>query len=322
MTEHLENIPISNIRLDDKRFQITTNRENAAISDSITRLGLLIPPCLRTTEDGFLIVSGFRRVRACIEIGCQTINAVILRDDQPVLECARRAIAENAFQRELNPIEISRALNLVRSLTRDTRTMTDALIGTGLDPHPALIDRFLPFCRLPEDIQEGFLSDELTLATLNELVRMEEREAAALAGFFMDLKPGASLQREMITMLSEIAFTEDRQISEIIQDEAIQSVLMDAGMTDRNLRCRCMRDVLRRRRFPELTRYEAKFNAHVDSLALGKYIKIVPPRDHESNSYTFQMSVSSLTEFQAAVNRLSDTQSHPALLQIFDRFSN
>jgi ParB family chromosome partitioning protein len=79
-------------------------RELAA---SIKEHGVLQAPVVRPAEDGYELVAGERRLRACKLLGLETIPVTIRKiDDDRMLEIA---LVENLQREDLNPIEKARA---------------------------------------------------------------------------------------------------------------------------------------------------------------------------------------------------------------------
>ena len=110
-SEQYQTIPLSSINLQDDEFRITTREDVDELSTSIQQTGLISPPLLIETSSGHSIVSGFRRVSACLNLGWHEIIARILVPKPDHFDCLRIAIADNALQRPLNLIETSRALH-------------------------------------------------------------------------------------------------------------------------------------------------------------------------------------------------------------------
>ena len=73
------------------------------LADSIARNGVITPLAVRKTDDGYQIIAGERRWRACRLAGVATLPAVILDvDDRAAFELA---LVENLQREDLNPIE-------------------------------------------------------------------------------------------------------------------------------------------------------------------------------------------------------------------------
>ena len=111
-----QTVPLASINLQNDDFRITTREDFDELATSIEHDGLIIPPTLiKKHPPAYVIISGFRRVNAYQKMGRNEIIARILDSDADHLDCLRLAIAENAFQRQLNLIETSRALQKLSS---------------------------------------------------------------------------------------------------------------------------------------------------------------------------------------------------------------
>lgn len=57
-------IKLSEINLGDERYRISSHGDMETLAASIREAGLLHPPRVRHMEGGYVIVTGFRRVRS------------------------------------------------------------------------------------------------------------------------------------------------------------------------------------------------------------------------------------------------------------------
>ena len=68
----------------------------AELTFSISEIGLLQPVVVRRTADGYELIAGERRLRACQQAGMSTIPAIIRTTDDT--EMLREALLENLHQ--------------------------------------------------------------------------------------------------------------------------------------------------------------------------------------------------------------------------------
>ena len=103
-TEALHEIPVAQIV--PNRYQPRKTFEPDALTelqDSIAEYGVLVPIIVRRRGDGYELVAGERRWRACAALQRATIPAIVRQsDDRDSLEVA---IIENLQREDLNPIE-------------------------------------------------------------------------------------------------------------------------------------------------------------------------------------------------------------------------
>jgi ParB family transcriptional regulator, chromosome partitioning protein len=102
--DQLREIPVSSIT--PNPFQPRKTFDESALDDlkaSIGEYGVLVPIIVRRSEQGFELVAGERRWRACAALGRATIPAIVRQsDDRDSLEVA---IVENLQRENLNPLE-------------------------------------------------------------------------------------------------------------------------------------------------------------------------------------------------------------------------
>lgn len=313
-------VDLARIDAEDDAYRITAPADAAGLERSIQGVGLIAPPLLlrKSTDNtaGFRIVAGFRRVAACVALGWRCIPARVLPPETARLTCIRLAVADNAGQRALNPIETSRALRLLSDLCPDPTDLARAAGDLGLPDTPGLIRKMLPLCVLPEALQSGILSGDISLSMAHTLAGLDRDLAVSLTGVFVDLKLSLNKQREVLTLLQEIAMRENLAVSDLFNEAEIRSVLDDPE-ADRNQRAAALRRRLRRRRYPAVSRAEARFAETLRALPLGEGIRLTPPKHFESTAYTLSLSFTSPAGLSDRRRRIDDILSHPAFKTLF-----
>ena len=292
-----ETVPFSAIDTDDSFYRITTDTATADLSRSIEMVGLLNPPFLSRQPYGYRIVSGFRRINSCQRLGWSKVKAKVLAPIQPVVDCIHLAVADNTFQRPLNLIEISRCVGLIRSVIADDRLLLNTAIQLGLPNNLSFLKKVEGLHHLSEPIQEGILCESISLAMALNLAQLKEDDAVGFAEIFNTLKLSLNKQREILTLVQEIAARENMPIRELLTEKEIKDLILGDPI-DRAENTRILRQYLKRRRFPEITRAETGFAKCVKNLKLGSSIKLVPPKHFEGSHYTLQLDFEDLNDLK------------------------
>lgn len=136
------------------------------LKQSIHEKGIIQPITVRQVEKGmFELISGERRMRACIELGLPDIPAYILEihSDQEMLELA---LVENLQREHLNPIEI--AISYQR-LVNDIGLSVEE-IAKRVSKDRTTIINFLRLLKLPPVIQLSVRKGELTTGHARSLL--------------------------------------------------------------------------------------------------------------------------------------------------------
>ncbi|MBI1849800.1 MAG: ParB/RepB/Spo0J family partition protein [Planctomycetes bacterium] len=135
----------ANPRQPRTRFDDQTLRE---LADSIKEQGLLQPILLRPVSNGYEVVAGERRLRACQLLGLDTVRAIVRTiSDSQLLELA---LVENLQRQDLNPIEKATACK--RLIDESGLTQADAAKRLGKDR--STLANLLRLLELPTEIQE------------------------------------------------------------------------------------------------------------------------------------------------------------------------
>lgn len=312
-----QTVPLAGINLQNDAFRITTSEDLGGLLVSIQQVGLMIPPLLIKQDSKFTIISGFRRLAACQKLGWQEIITRILNPELTYLDCLRLAIAENAFQRPLNLIETSRALQKLSSFLDDTKQLTEAASVCGLPTNNSIINKIKHLCLLPAPVQSGILRNTISLTMANELATLGPYSAIVFARIFDQLKLSFNKQREMVTLISEIARRENKSNRQVLANDQLQNIIADENL-DRGQKGQKIRLLLRQWRYPRIAAAEKNYDTHLKNLKLGRDIKLIPPKDFEGNTYTLNLTFENLAHLKALQSNLNQIIQHPSLEKIVE----
>ncbi len=313
-----KSVPLSRINSQDDTFRITTTEDVSDLRTSIQIDGLISPPILLEADSSQVIVSGFRRIAVCRRLNQQEVVARVLATDTPAHDCLRLAIAENALQRPLNLIETSRCLQKLSLYFPNSRQLAESAAGLGLPSSPAIIDKVKTLCLLPWPIQCSILADTISLATAKELESLQPESARAFNGLFNELKIGLNKQKEIITLVREIAHRDGLSIRNLLEDGVLGEIASNPDL-DRGQKISRLRTLLRQRRFPVIARIEKNFEMQRKNLKLGEDIKLSPPRDFEATSYELTLRFNDISHFEFLQDKLRHLIQDPAFIKIMNR---
>jgi ParB family chromosome partitioning protein len=292
-----QSLSLESLHLRDTHYRITTSDAIDKLKNSIAALGVLNPPILRQKADGYRIVAGFRRIDACRLLGRHDIRVRVLPTDIDNSTCVRLAIADNSLQRPLNLIETARALNLLAGVAADEMELSRQAAVLALPDNPSLMRKIMSLTTLPAGLQNRLAAGELAMAMALELKRLDSTTAETLGRLFADLKLGLNRQRELLSLLTEIARREEMTMSELLTDPAFRN-LMSAPDLERSQKAGQLRSLLRRRRYPVMSAATAGFQDLVRHLNLGPGVQLVPPGNFEGTTYTLAITFDRLDQLR------------------------
>lgn len=313
----LLSVPLSRIDTTDDTYRITTRTTVDDLLASIRLDGLLNRPFVIATSDGFVVVSGFRRIAACKILGMEEIMVRVLGPDLNSLEYLRVAIADNALQRPLDLLETSRALQKLAVQFSSDRRLIESTSSLGLPSNPSLIKKLIDLGLLSQNIQHAVLDDTISLSMAMELKDLPPECAAAFAQLFGEFKLSLNKQRQILTLVKEIARREGISEQTVLEGRQLQDIIRDRER-DRGQRTQEIRTYLRQRRFPHIVKAETRFENQRKQLNLGSDINFIPPKNFEGTNYTLNLTFSNISQLKALCAKLDQLIQHPALKQIFE----
>lgn len=171
-------IEIDNIKRNP--YQPRKDFEPAALEDlknSILKHGVIQAIAVRSSINGYELISGERRLRASIAAGLKKIPAYILHDisDKQMLEIA---LIENVQRENLNPIEVAHGYN--RLIEECSYTQEQVAERVGKDR--STITNFLRLLRLPESIQENVRTKKISMGHARTLLGLGDQAKMVAAG--------------------------------------------------------------------------------------------------------------------------------------------
>lgn len=166
-----EEVPVSAIRPNThqprRQFSETSIKELAA---SIREVGILQPLVIRSTETGFELIAGERRLRAAKEAGLDRVPVLIRQAGEG--ESMEMALVENLQREDLNPLETAAAYQALI----DSFGLSKDQLASRLGKSRAAVTNTLRLTRLPESIQTLVLAERLSEGHARALLGLETEE--------------------------------------------------------------------------------------------------------------------------------------------------
>jgi len=313
-----QTVLLKNIDLKDETYRITTKETTKELARSISMAGLINLPVLVEKKSNYIIVCGFCRIKACMSLGWAKIEARILScNDNCAKNCVNYAITDNSFQRQLNLVEQSKALTMLSKIYKDINMVAKQAAILALPSNAAVIKKILKISHLPLQIRKCILSNSISLGIATKLQELDNDTAILFTILFSDLKLSLSKQREIIELSEEIALREDISITEIFTDPCLNEISANDNL-DRNQKSHMIRQYLKKRRFPAITKAEQDFKNNVKNLALGSNISLIPPKNFEGSTYLFKISFTSFKELKDCFKILDNIIINPVFKKILE----
>lgn len=168
---------IEEVRIDDIKTNPHQPRKNfnaeamEELKSSIQENGLIQPITVRKIDNGYELIAGERRFRACLELGFDQVPAHVLSvsSDVTMMELA---LIENVQREDLNPIEESEGYYVLAS----TFDMSHEEIAKKVGKKRSSITNSIRLLNLPKVIIEDMRSGNLSAGHARPLLKIENEQ--------------------------------------------------------------------------------------------------------------------------------------------------
>lgn len=140
------------------------------LADSIRQHGLIQPIVVRPMEEGYQIVAGERRWRACRMLGMSEVPVVIKEFSDE--ETAQIALIENIQRQDLNPVEEAAAYRALM----DEYGMTQEALSKAVGKSRSAIANSVRLLNLPDEIVEMLKKGKLSAGQAKAIASADSEE--------------------------------------------------------------------------------------------------------------------------------------------------
>jgi len=312
MDYDIQPVPLDRIDTSDHTFKITTTIDKTDLTPSIRSVGILQPPVLIEKGDRWCVVCGFRRISASKALKMKETPAFVL-DGRSLAQCARIAVTDNACQRPLNVVEQARSFALINRIEAHPEARAKIAATSGLPASQAAMDRILPVADMPEFLQAGLLSGNIALPVALQIDRLNDTDAKALGTFFGQISTGLNIQRELLDTILDISKRDRATVADLIGNEKIQAIVNNEEISVPQ-RVQRLRLLLKKLRYPSLSRAEEAFDNLLKSLKLNSRLQLQPPRFFEGKTYGANLSFDSREQLRMLQTELDKLIHHSHFL--------
>ena len=312
-------ISLASIDLEDVRFLISEDLDPPQLEESLRQVGQLNPLLLQDTlEGGYRVVAGFRRLRAMRRLAYQAAWARILDRDMDALAVFRAALWDNLAHRRLTPFECARVVDTLKNGLQlpASELIAAYLPSLGLGAHKDVLRKFLALHRLDPTLRKNYRKGLITWPTVERLSVLPQSRQQKLALFLDRVYWSASVQRECLMLIEELAVIFEVAPEEVVRRPEVSAILEKPELSARQ-KGEQVRDVLFRLRNPRLSNAKSRFLRQRKQLSLPGKVKVTPDPFFESNRLHVQFDASCAEEFREIADALRKASGESNLAGLF-----
>ncbi len=141
-------------------------------------------------------------------------------------------------------------------------------------------------------------------------------DQAALFSLLQDLQCGENHLKDLLDWFEEIAARDEQTVATILERRELRSAQATPG--SRHDKLKAVKTVLRKIRYPRLTRLEENIHQVVKALDLGRTGRLSFPSDFEGDEVTVTLTVRNVHELQNALSQLQQRLDDGRFQRVFD----
>jgi len=317
----LRKVGIDAIDSRDDFFSMTFHPNLEDLRRSIEQVGPLQPIIVRERSrgSGCQVISGFKRLTVCKQLGLEEIEAFSYRKSElGDLEGFHMALHDNLTTRGLNLIEKSMVLHKLvprfglskESIVRDYMPML------GLQPSLKILGKVSQLVALRAEIKRYIVEEKVSLENATQLLEFPPGDQAEIGRLVSELKLGENKLKEVLTFLREISLRDGLMIRELVQGE-IEAIASDIRLS-KVQRTHRIRRRLREMRYPHLTEMERDFREKRKGLGLSPGISLHPPPYFEGDTFRVEFGFRNVGQFKAILSKLMEALERKELGEMID----
>jgi CRISPR/Cas system CSM-associated protein Csm2 small subunit len=168
----------------------------------------------------------------------------------------------------------------------------------------------------PEQVVAYAQHKRLSDQTLARWQAWREEDQAALLALAEELQLGENQVRDFLDWLEEISARDGETIAAQLTRADIRRPL--GGKLSRNDKLKAVKEVLRKVRYPRLSRLEENLRAAVKELDLGQRVRVSFPPALEGDEVTVEIKARNVKELADSLTRLRRRLDEGAVQRIFE----
>jgi ParB family chromosome partitioning protein len=309
-------LDIHDLDLEDRRFRISEFPVLDPLILSIRKIGLLHPPIVTVRGGRFVLVSGWKRVSACLKLRILRLPVFIL-DEADDLKAFMFALYENLGVREFSLLEKAEILSRLQAFgLPKSRTMTEVMPLLHIPPTAIYREGYLTIATLQPLVKKMIAEKSLPFSLAQMFAEFTAHDLKDMMPLLLPL--GQNKQKEVLEDLLEISRRRRISPGRILRGPEIQAILRSKKWPAVQKSER-VRFALRRERFPHLSAWGERFQSALKELHWPKGIAVETAPYFETDVMEAAFRFKDEKEFKARLRDLLDVSSRKEFPRLFRR---
>jgi len=311
-----ETLSLAKINLEDERFRTSFHPDLDRLILSIKKVGLLSPPLVCRGDKGFILVSGWKRVLACRDLGLPAIGALVTGEKNG-LRLFLLGLYENLATREIGLAEKAEVLSKLLKFGVEKKTLLRSYLPLlSLPATAAHLEVLLDLSKADNGVKEFVGEKELPLPLVQSLLQFMPVEQKLVLPLLRPL--GQNKQKEIVEDFWEISRRDDVSVQKVLGETEMRQALGSPKLSPLE-KAEKIRSILRRKRYPQLSSWQEAFASTLRKVRWPKSIAIQPSPYFEGEDISVSFRFKNEEEFKAGLKKLQEVSGKQEFSRLFKR---
>ena len=307
-------LPLKDINFKDERFRISYYFSLEKLSLSIKEIGLIQPPLISLIDKHFVLVTGWKRVLACRQLGFLSIPCWLV-DSNDHLKLFLMSFYENLTCREFNLLEKAEIIKKLNEFGEEKRRIIKFYLPLlGLPSTNYYFQAYLQFSQFEPEFKALIHDKNMSFASVELCTVFNSMERKLLIPLLRPLSQNK--QKELLEFLYEISRREGRPAWKILKSKEIKEIISSENLSPFQ-KANKIRLLLKKRRYPHLSSWQEAFDSFLKKASWPKEVAIDHSPYFEGKEMVAHFKFKDDNEFRERLLKLQKVASKAEFSQIF-----
>ncbi|HEA64871.1 MAG TPA: hypothetical protein ENI02_01870 [Candidatus Aminicenantes bacterium] len=309
-----KNLPLKEIFLEDERFRISYYFSLEKLILSLQKVGLFNPPLVALQDKRFILVSGWKRVLACIELGLSSLPVFVV-EEKDKLKTFLVAFYENLATREFSLLEKAEILSRLKRFGEDEKKIVQHYLPL-LDIPSALsnLESYLAFSQLESEVKRIIHQKNMPFSLVKLFAGFTSQERKSLLPLL--LPSGQNKMKGILEDLKEISRRNDIPAQKILSSKEILDIMGSEKLSPLQ-KADKIRPILMKKRYPALSSRKESFDSLLKKLQLPKNIMVKSSPFFEEENFSVNFFFGNRKELKTNLVKLQELAAKQEFAEIF-----
>jgi len=314
----LLDVSFDDMNLQDDRFRFSYHFDIEKLLISIKKIGL-ISPLLVVKREGpqYVIVSGWKRVLACLELSSMCVPAFLLEEED---DCRvfLLSLYENWAIRNFNILEKAEILLKLNGFMRDEKKIVKEFFPLlDIPANLSYFDIYLKMALLDSTWKKIIFQKKIPLLSAQLLTEFTPEDRERLLPLIMPMN--VNKLKQFIEDLYELSQKTGDSLKTLLSTPEILSVSQSDNLSSLQ-KAEKFRSLIRAKRYPTLSSWKKTFDTSIKKAQLSKEAAFDSASFFEDAEFAVNFSLRDKKDFQKRLSKLQKLVADEDLFSLFKSF--